>query len=199
MKIYLRLISLGASFTTSTVKRMEFVALSDTVLKVFGKEDPRLKPMFVGVFPADKVPSLSKQGPHALIVNTDPAGKPGEHWLALFIQWGCCEVFDSFALPLKNYPTLQPLWKRWSTLITSNKPLQSLDTYTCGHYSTLFLKARARDESFEDFLAPWSTHNFVLNDMKVGEKIDQLIKKELFMQDLKGAQSCVTRACFVNE
>ena len=178
---------------------MEFVALSDTVLKVFGKEDPLLHPYFVGVFPANKVPSLSKQGPHALIVNTDPAGKPGEHWLACFIQWGCCEVFDSFALPLQHYPTLQPLWKRWSKLITSNKPLQSLDTYTCSHYSTLFLKARARDESFEDFLAPWSAHNYVLNDRKAGEQIDQLIKKELFMHDLKGAQTCVTRACFVNE
>ena len=48
-------------------------------------------------------------------------------------------------------------------------------------------------------LAPWSAHNFVLNDMKVGEQIDQLIKKELFFQDLKGTQTCVSRACFVNE
>ena len=198
MKIYLRLISLVVSFTTLTVKRMEFVALSDTVLTLFGKEDPMLNPIFEGVFPADKVPPLSKQRSHAMIVNTDPAGKPGEHWIALFIEWGRCEIFDSFALPLEHYPTLKPLWKRWSTLITSNKPLQSLDTYTCGHYSTLFLKARVRGESFHTFLAPWSAHNFVLNDSKAGERIDKLIRKELFMQDVKGTQSCVTRG-FLNQ
>ena len=166
---------------------MEFVAFSDTVLKVLGKEDPLLNPYFVGVLAADRVPPLSKQGPHALIVNTDPAGKPGEHWLACIIRWGCCEVFDSFALPLRHYPTLQPLWQRWSKLVTSNKPLQALDTFTCGHYATLFLKARARNESFEDFLAPWSAHNFVLNDQKAGEKIDQLIKKNCFYRILKGS------------
>ena len=176
---------------------MEFVALSDTVLKVLGKEDPLLSPYFVGVFAADQVPPLSKQGPHALIVNTDPAGKPGQHWLACFIGGGCCEVFDSFALPLQQYPTLQPLWTRWKTLVTSNKPLQALDTFTCGHYATVFLKARVRHESFEDFLAPWSAHNFVLNDHKVGQQLDKLIKKELFLLD--GTQSCNTRASFVNE
>ena len=176
---------------------MEFVALSDTVLTLFGKDDPILSPLFRGVFPADKVPLLSKQGTYALIVNTDPAGKPGEHWIGLFIEWGRCEMFDSFALPLEHYPTLKPLWKRWSPLITSNKPLQSLDTYTCGHYSTLFLKARARGDSFHSFLAPWSAHNFVLNDSQAGQKIDQLSKKELWIQ--KGKQTCITRGCFINQ
>ena len=176
---------------------MEFVALSDTVLTLFGKDDPILSPLFRGVFPADKVPPLSEHGTHALIVNTDPAGKPGEHWIGLFIEWGRCEMFDSFALPLEHYPTLKPLWKRWSPLITSNKPLQSLDTYTCGHYSTLFLKARARGDTFHSFLAPWSAHNYVLNDSQAGQKIDQLIKKELWM--VKGTQTCITRGCFINQ
>ena len=177
------------------------MALSDTVLRVFGKEDPVLNPLFKGVFPADKLPSVSKQETRAMIVNTDPTGQPGKHWLAIFTQWGCCEVFDSFALPLKTYsnPSLQAWFKQWPTRMESNKPLQSLDTFTCGHYGTLFLKARARERSFEDFLMPWSAHNFVLNDIKGGEAIDKLIKKELFLQDLKGSQTCVTKGRFVNE
>ena len=180
---------------------MEFVALSDSVLRIFGQEDPILKPLFKGVYPADKLPKVSKQETYAMIVNTDPAGKPGQHWLAIFTQWGCCQVFDSFALPLKTYnnPTLQAWFNKWPTRMTSNKPLQSLDTFTCGHYAILFLKARARNQSFEDFLQPWSNDNFVLNDLKAGEAIDRLIKKELFMQDLKGTQSCVTKARFVNQ
>ena len=175
---------------------MEFVALSDTVLNFLARDDRELKPYFRGVFPADQLPLVSKQRVHALIVNTDPADEPGEHWLAIWTQHGICEVFDSYALPLSTYKNsgLQTWFKQWKELITSDQPLQAMDSFTCGHYALLFLKAKAQSSSFQDFLAQWNSHNLVLNDLRAGKKIDCLIKKELF--GLSCQQTNVNRNIF---
>ena len=106
-------------------------------------------------------------------MNTDPAGEPGEHWLAIWTQHNVCEVFDSYGLPLSSYknPALQAWFKQWKEVITSDQPLQAMDNYTCGRYALLFLKAKARSSSFQAFLAQWHFHNLVLNDVRAGEKI----------------------------
>ena len=77
---------------------MEFVPLSDTVLNHLAREDHELKHYFRGVFPADKLPTVPKWrvGSDAYIVNTDPAGETGEHWLAIWKHKRICEVFDSY-------------------------------------------------------------------------------------------------------
>ena len=63
---------------------MEFVALSDTVLRTLALEDPELRRVFHGVHPADQLPrSPTKSVRQAYIVNTDPAGEPGQHWFCL--------------------------------------------------------------------------------------------------------------------
>ena len=50
---------------------MEFVPLSDTVLRYLAKDDHELRPYFRGVFPADQVPLVFKKRVNACIVNTD--------------------------------------------------------------------------------------------------------------------------------
>ena len=53
---------------------------------------------WLGVFARDKVPPLgrSQRRPFALVVNTDPADKPGAHWLAFFASAAePLEMFDS--------------------------------------------------------------------------------------------------------
>ena len=53
---------------------MEFVALSDTVLRTLALEDPTLRRVFHGVYPADQLPrSPAMSVRQAYIVNTDPA------------------------------------------------------------------------------------------------------------------------------
>ena len=54
-----------------------------------------------------------------------------------------------------------------------------MDSYTCGHYTLLFLKARARQVPFQDFLAEWDSDNLVLNDRRVADKLQRLIKTEV--------------------
>ena len=56
-------------------------------------------------------------------------------------------MFDSYDLLLSGYknPTLQAWFKQWKEVITSDQTLQVMDSYTCGHYALLFLKAKARN------------------------------------------------------
>ena len=160
---------------------MEFVALSDSVLTYLAKDDRELRPYFRGVFAANQLPIVSKQPVNAYIVNTDPAGQPGQYWLGLWSHHNICEVFDSYALPLATYsnPHLQAWLKQWKDIISSKQPLQAMDSYTCGHYTLFFLKARARHVPFQEFLAEWDSDNLVLNDRRVADKLQRLIKTEV--------------------
>ena len=163
---------------------MEFVALSDSVLDYLARDDPDLRPYFRGVFAADQLPYYSKKQENAYIVNTDPAGQPGQHWLGIWTTQythNVCQVFDSYGLPLSNYsnPYLQAWLRQWKMLMRNQQTLQAVDSYTCGHYALFFLKARAREISFRDFLAEWDTENLVLNDKRVADKLQRLIKTEV--------------------
>ena len=89
----------------------------------------------------------------AYIVNADPEGQPGEHWLAIWTQNRVCEVFDSYGLPLSSYQNLklQAWFTQWKEVITSDHTLQAMDSHTCGHCALLFLRAKSKHHSFEDF------------------------------------------------
>ena len=113
------------------------------------------------MFPADKLPTIPywRVFSDAYIVNTDPAGEPDEHWLAIWTRNRVCEVFDSNGLPLPTYknPQLQAWFKQWKEVITSEMTLQAMGIQTCGHYTLMFLKAKARSSSFQEFLAQWNS------------------------------------------
>ena len=79
---------------------MEFVALDNIQLDTLAKQDPYLKWVYDGTHPCDLLPRFpNKHRPTAYIVNTDPAGQPGQHWIALWTRDGICEVMDSYGLP----------------------------------------------------------------------------------------------------
>ena len=162
---------------------MEFVVLSDTVLRFLARDDPELKRVFWDLVPSDGLPQPpSTTTRTTCIVNMDPRGEPGKHWLAVWTDPGRgCEVFDSYGLPLLTYPTpgMHKWLAQWPTVYRSGVTLQALQSQTCGHYALLFLKARVRGVSFEEFLADFSPHDLVANDMKVVQRIRSLIKEEL--------------------
>ena len=54
------------------------------ILKEIDK-DSYAKRYFIGVYPRNRLPAI-KSYPASLIVNTDPSGKPGEHWLAIYFN-----------------------------------------------------------------------------------------------------------------
>jgi len=50
--------------------------------------------MFRGVFSCDTLPKSNVRG--LIVCNTDPHDKPGEHWIAMYIDGDRGEYFDSF-------------------------------------------------------------------------------------------------------
>ena len=181
---------------------MEFVALSDTVLRALALEDPQLRRVFQGVYPAVQLPrSPTKTVRAAYIVNTDPAGEPGQQWLGLWTEKNQCEIFDSYGLPLHVYthPDLHQWWNQWKYLTRSDMTIQALDSQTCGHYALFFLKARAQGQSYQEFLGRWSSDNLVFNDHKVAEKLKRVIKRELRdeVNARPGGQSNASRQAFI--
>ena len=160
---------------------MEQVALNvnNVQLHYLARDDPQLKPYFYGTVACDHLPKIpDKKTPRGYIVNTDPHDQPGQHWLALWTYQNVCEVMDSYASPLERYEQATPLrdWivRHWKYAVTNGKSLQAVNSKSCGDYA-LYLKAKVRGRTLQEFLNGFSDHDYVRNDHKAGQRVKQLI------------------------
>ena len=67
------------------------------------------KVRWLGTYARDQIPSLkNEKRPFVLLVKTDVAAGPGEHWLALYAPRDSLkiEMFDSLAYPLISTPLI---------------------------------------------------------------------------------------------
>lgn len=162
---------------------MEFVWLSTEQLNLLGKSDEVLGPYFKGTSGCDQLPSDPQRDvPQAYIVNTDPSHLPGQHWLGIWTYRDTCEVMDSYGLPLHSYPHIEPLeeWlKQWSRVHHSRQTLQSINTASCGDYALIYLMCKARGMTLRDFLKLFSNTDYVSNDARVGDILEQLVRNEI--------------------
>ena len=60
-------------------------------------------------------------------------------------------------------------------MVTNGKSLQAVHSKSCGDYALLYLKAKARGHTLQDFLNDFSNRDYVSNDHKAGQRIKQLI------------------------
>ena len=125
---------------------------------------------FVGTYPCDLLPKVV-QRPAAIIANTDPAHKPGEHWVALWLNAnGTGEYFDSFGLPPLNSNILRYIREECPNGVTHlNVMLQNVLSITCGNYCVLYVKMKCLGFSLDEFLQLFS--RFTLSNDKVIEKL----------------------------
>lgn len=100
-------------------------ALSNIQLKCMITCDPLMKDKIIGVYSADQIKTLDVQ--KGLIVNTKPSGHEGEHWLAVYNNGGCVEIFDS--LGIMSDKSLIDFYKFESTLRFNIKRIQSIHLY----------------------------------------------------------------------
>ncbi len=100
---------------------------------------------FAGVFAADRI-ELGDDYPSCFVVNTDPAHKPGQHWVACYAKSRSeLEFFDSYGMPAYAYPHIRlPL----RVSVFNGTSLQAVRSYACGHYCIYYLCMRARGSSF---------------------------------------------------
>lgn len=100
-------------------------ALSNIQLKCMITCDPLMKDKIIGVYSADQIKTLDVQ--KGLIVDTKPSGHEGEHWLAVYNNGGCVEIFDS--LGIMSDKSLIDFYKFVSTLRFNIKRIQSIHLY----------------------------------------------------------------------
>jgi hypothetical protein len=95
---------------------------------------------FQGVFSADTLPMK----PRLLVCNTDPSTKPGEHWIAIYVDKnGVGEYFDSFGRApnehFKHYMNATCI--RWTFNV---QQLQSVVSAFCGFYVVVYCKFKSK-------------------------------------------------------
>jgi hypothetical protein len=97
---------------------------------------------FRGTFPRDWLPG-NLPAHSGVVINTDKACDPGEHWVAVYMNKDKAEYFDSFGLPPMHEEIIQFLDKISPDGWQHNSiTYQSLYTDTCGNYSVYFLASR---------------------------------------------------------
>ena len=182
---------------------MEKVALNNVQLDRLADSQPTLRLYFYKTVPCNRLPDApDKQGPVGYIVNTDPAGEPGRHWIALWTKNGECEILDSYALPLETYQTtgllIAWLHRHWDLVTQNRQSLQSLYNRSCGDYALFFLIDRSQGKSMNEILNRFDKHDYVHNDHKVGQMLKTLIERErVWRQDFPCEQNTCASRCGV--
>ena len=92
---------------------------------------------FGGVFASDKIP-MPPGVPVSFVVNTDPADKPGQHWLGLYVKSPShIYYFDSYSFPPNE--NLRQYLTNFSKVIQNRTTFQSLESSVCGYYVMYFI------------------------------------------------------------
>ena len=109
-------------------KETSNIQLDNICFNIFGSE-------FVGTFPSDKIPNLSKKR-NMCILNLDPSKEQGSHWISCVLEDGIVYVYDSFDRPSKKIiPTLLKKYRIVKNTDQSklSKPIRQRDYEdTCG-------------------------------------------------------------------
>lgn len=145
------------------------------LLHVLNSVNRKLKCKYsVGVFAANEIPKQKfKVG--AFIVNTDQNHSPGSHWIAFFFRnYDHCEYFDSYGLAPMITDHLKFISK-FKNRKQNKQELQSITSEVCGHYCLLFLIARMKNRSLNDFLSLF-TRNRKVNDELVVKYLEGVKK-----------------------
>jgi hypothetical protein len=120
--------------------------------------------VFSGVFAADTVPNVRKY-PSFFVVNTDPAERPGEHWVACFAKSpGEVEFFDSYGMSVDTYPHIRLPFR----VTTYNSvSLQAINSYACGHFCIYYICKRAQGQPLRSIVMHLARFNSAQRDQVV--------------------------------
>ena len=124
---------------------------------------------FQGVYSCDDLP----ERPTLLIANTQPANRPGDHWIAISVHRnGNGQYFDSYGRPpsktFRDYMN-RHCRKTWSY---SRKQLQSAVSNVCGQYCIVWCLLNSR--ASVDLSSLLYTSDTGLNDSIVKEIVSRM-------------------------
>jgi len=142
---------------------------------------------FRGVFASDTLPDTIRPG-ESLIVNYDPEGRPGSHWVGMFhAPTGEGLYFDSFGQPpdaddlILHDKTHLGAWLRHNTskpMRWNHDDLQALSSKTCGDWAAAFVLAGAlpQDRAGSKIWRPLMRGSALERDARVKSFFDRLEK-----------------------
>lgn len=135
-------------------------------IKNIMQSNEKTKKVFKGVYACDRLPKRITRKPACLIVNTDPAHKPGTHWIAIYIsKSGKSEYFDSYGNPPYLKSVINFMYRHGNGYIYNMKQLQSLFSSYCGNYCCQYILHRSHGCSFKTFISSFS--NSTINNDKI--------------------------------
>lgn len=106
------------------------------------RRHPATRRIYLGCYASDRIPHAMHSYPHCMIVNTDAARYPGEHWTAIYVSApGRAEYYDS----LGEWPPVANIARylaRFAHVHFSRHAFQSERSSSCGYHSMYFLIAR---------------------------------------------------------
>ena len=137
-----------------------------------------MKQKIIGVFPANQLPYPSSQVgyPFGLIINTDKAGDPGEHWVCMYFNENMNgEYYDplGYTIPFLNF---HAFLKKYAPLgYTENyTQVQSTLSDTCGKHCLFYLYFKCRNIKTSDILKNFNPNNCKMNDIRVNKWFRQI-------------------------
>jgi len=105
-------------------------------IEVYKSGKTLLGSKFIGVYPLDKLPKPLTVG--AYIINTDPAHRPGQHWIAVNITRSQVDVFEPFGFYYPKY-LIDKLDETGLPIKFNKTQCQNLLTTNCGPLCLLYL------------------------------------------------------------
>ena len=136
------------------------------------RENPKTRRLFQGCYPCDFIP-MNDLKQSIFIVNLDPEGMKGSHWITIFINFTKVYYFDSLALPISSC-ILNSFLKNFPNVIRNVKPYQSPLAKTCGHHCISITHFLSQGLTFEQYLKMLDTkQNPDLFVLKIVDKLLQ--------------------------
>ena len=136
-------------------------------LEVVLMQDSKTGPVFGGVYPCNRLPRIINGKHQLFIANTDPAHKPGQHWVAFYFHHnGKCTYFDSYGLPPMKDAFVKFMDNNSTAWVYNTKLLQHHNSTLCGEYCIFFAAHICRGVSLTKIQLMFNADTFV-NDLVV--------------------------------
>jgi len=122
---------------------------SNQITKILSS-NPYTNKIFQGCFPCNNLPKPVEG--KALIVNLDPKGFAGSHWITIYVQGDEQAVyFDSLNLPT-SICIIDSFLKNFSIVNRNLKPYQSLTSNYCAHHCISLIYFLSKGYTFPQYL-----------------------------------------------
>lgn len=129
--------------------------LSTLQIYDFLHEHEDTKDVFSDCIPCDAIPAPHRY-PCAFVVNTEPSGMKGKHWIAIYVvSPTVAEYFDTSGR--KPEGLIKQYLGRFITVRDNDVPIQSPVTDVCGAHCIYFVVERCKGLTFDEIVESLDT------------------------------------------